>query len=132
MPLDAVVECMELPPRSRAAPRAAASSTCAARRCRTCACGDLLRPRRAAAGARENVVVVRHDGELRGLVVDTLLGESQTVIKPLGKMFRGLPGVAGSTILGNGRVALILDVPGLFELPSSNAAGDPRPDEIPS
>jgi two-component system chemotaxis sensor kinase CheA len=64
--------------------------------------------------ARENVVVVKHEDRLAGIAVDALFGQSQTVIKPLSKMFRGLPGVAGSTILGNGRVALILDVPALM------------------
>ena len=63
---------------------------------------------------RENVVVVRHEGGRAGLVVDGLLGERQTVIKPLGPLFRALPGIAGSAILGSGRVALILDVPGLL------------------
>ncbi len=67
--------------------------------------------------ARENVVVVeRRRGRLAGLVVDALQGQSQAVIKPLAKLFRGLPGISGSTILGNGRVALILDVPGLLHL----------------
>lgn len=65
--------------------------------------------------ARENVVVVRHDGMQVGFAVDIVYGESQSVIKPLGKFFQGLPGVAGSTILGNGRVALILDVPTLIQ-----------------
>jgi len=64
---------------------------------------------------RENVVVVRHDGRQVGFTVDTVYGESQSVIKPLGKLFQGLPGVSGSTILGNGRVALILDVPTLIQ-----------------
>jgi two-component system, chemotaxis family, sensor kinase CheA len=45
--------------------------------------------------------------------VDRLLGEYQTVIKPLGRLFAGLKGIAGSTILGSGDVALILDVPAL-------------------
>jgi two-component system chemotaxis sensor kinase CheA len=64
---------------------------------------------------REHVVVVRRDdGAQAGLVVDDLHGESQTVIKPLGRIFRGLPGIAGSAILGSGRVALILDVPALL------------------
>jgi two-component system chemotaxis sensor kinase CheA len=44
-----------------------------------------------------------------------LLGEFQTVIKPLGKLFQNLQGVAGSTILGTGDVAVILDVPGLVQ-----------------
>ena len=60
--------------------------------------------------ARERVVVIQH-GELRaGIVVDRLLGEFQTVIKPLGKLFHGARGIGGSTILGTGEVALILDV----------------------
>ncbi|MER3394926.1 MAG: chemotaxis protein CheA [Microcella pacifica] len=64
---------------------------------------------------RETVVVVRAAGRDAGLVVDELLGESQTVIKPLGRLFRHLDGISGSTILGSGDVALILDVPGLIQ-----------------
>jgi two-component system chemotaxis sensor kinase CheA len=63
---------------------------------------------------REAVVVVRHGQLLAGLAVDGLLGESQTVIRPLGRMFQGLRGVSGSSILGDGRVALILDVAALI------------------
>lgn len=66
-----------------------------------------------AAARRESVVVVRHGMQRAGLVVDALLGELQTVIKPLGKMFRAVDCVTGSSILGNGEVALILDVPAL-------------------
>ena len=62
---------------------------------------------------RENVVVVQYAGHRAGLVVDDLMGEFQTVIRPLGTVFNGLDGVSGFTILGNGNVALILDVPGL-------------------
>lgn len=65
---------------------------------------------------RENVVVVRFAGQKAGIVVDGLLGEFQTVIKPLGKLFSGLRGISGSTILGNGAVALIVDVPALVQL----------------
>jgi len=68
---------------------------------------------------RESVVVVRHAGRELGLVVDALHGEQQTVIKPVPKLFRGLPGIAGSAILGNGRVALILDVAELLALHSA-------------
>jgi len=46
--------------------------------------------------------------------VDKLLGEFQTVIKPLGKVFNLIRGIGGFTILGSGEVALILDVPGLM------------------
>lgn len=66
-------------------------------------------------GRRESVVVVRGGGRRAGIVVDELLGELQAVIKPLSRLFRRLQGVAGSTILGSGKVALILDVPGLVE-----------------
>ncbi|MFA7267914.1 MAG: chemotaxis protein CheA [Sterolibacterium sp.] len=62
---------------------------------------------------RENVVVVQYAGHRAGLVVENLLGEYQTVIRPLGEVFNGLEGISGFTILGNGHVALILDVPGL-------------------
>lgn len=62
---------------------------------------------------RENVVVVQYAGRRAGLVVDNLMGEFQTVIRPLGEVFCGLDGISGFTILGNGNVALILDVPGL-------------------
>lgn len=63
---------------------------------------------------RESIVVTYHHGEIAGIVVDHLYGESQIVIKPLDRLFQSLPGIAGSTILGDGRVALILDVPALL------------------
>ena len=66
-------------------------------------------------GARQNIVVVKHAGHKFGLVVDALLGEAQTVIKPLSKMFAQVRGISGSSILGSGDVALILDVPLLAE-----------------
>jgi two-component system chemotaxis sensor kinase CheA len=62
---------------------------------------------------RENVVVVQYAGQKAGIVVDQLLGEFQTVIKPLGSLFRNMRGIGGSTILGSGEVALILDVQAL-------------------
>lgn len=65
---------------------------------------------------RESVVVVRSAHQKAGIVVDHLLGEFQTVIKPLGSLFRNLRGISGSTILGSGDVALILDVPALTAL----------------
>jgi two-component system chemotaxis sensor kinase CheA len=72
---------------------------------------------------RQNVVVVKYAGKRIGLVVDDLLGEAQTVIKPLGKLFQGLSGIGGSTILGDGRVALILDVPALVRQVETVEAG---------
>ncbi len=74
--------------------------------------------------ARQNVVVVQHNAKRAGLVVDTLFGATQTVIKPLAHLFKDVSGVSGSAIMGNGRVALILDVPALlhsFELEAVDA-----------
>ena len=65
--------------------------------------------------ARENIVVVQYAGQKAGIVVDLLLGEFQTVIKPLSSIFRHLRGIGGSTILGSGEVALILDVQTLVQ-----------------
>ncbi len=65
------------------------------------------------AGNRQSIVVVRHGTQRFGLIVDRLLGEAQTVIKPLAPMFAHLRGISGSSILGSGQVALILDVPAL-------------------
>jgi two-component system chemotaxis sensor kinase CheA len=73
---------------------------------------------------RENVVIVQNGNESAGVVVDRLVGESQTVIKPLGSMFKNVPGISGSSILGNGRVALILDVPGLLRETLKRAAAE--------
>lgn len=65
---------------------------------------------------RENVVVVEYAGCKAGFIVDLLLGEFQTVIKPLGKLFAHIKGLAGSTILGSGKVALVLDVANVISL----------------
>jgi two-component system chemotaxis sensor kinase CheA len=59
---------------------------------------------------RQSVVVVEQAGQRAGLVVDALLGQFQTVIKPLNALFSDATCISGSTILGNGEVALILDV----------------------
>jgi two-component system chemotaxis sensor kinase CheA len=76
-----------------------------------------LRERFGIAGAparRRSIVVVRYGSRKAGLVVDHLLGEFQTVIKPLGKVFAGARFLSGSSILGNGDVALILDMAALL------------------
>ncbi|WP_051797109.1 chemotaxis protein CheA [Catenuloplanes japonicus] len=105
VPLDRVTECVELPPGPRG------------RDCMNLR-GEVLpfiRLRQlfgipGESARRQNVVVVEQSGQRTGLVVDALLGEFQTVIKPLGPLFSNLKCVSGSTILGNGDVALILDV----------------------
>jgi two-component system, chemotaxis family, sensor kinase CheA len=63
---------------------------------------------------RENIVVVKMNDIHAGIAVDELLGGMQTVVKPLGRAFRGVSGIAGSTVLGDGRVGLIVDVPSLL------------------
>jgi two-component system chemotaxis sensor kinase CheA len=63
---------------------------------------------------RKSLVIVQYGPLRAGLLVDNLLGECQAVIKPLGKLFSKVKGLSGSTILGDGRVALILDVPHLI------------------
>ena len=60
---------------------------------------------------RRRVVIVRAEGERMGLVVDDILGQHQTVIKPMSAFHAGLQDYAGATILADGRVALILDIP---------------------
>jgi len=62
------------------------------------------------------LVVVETEGRHVGLFVDRLLGQQQVVIKSLETNFHQLDGVSGATILGDGQVALILDVPGLVQL----------------
>jgi two-component system chemotaxis sensor kinase CheA len=106
VPLDRVIECVEL------APSAETRDFMGLRgevlpfiRLRSLFTIEGERPR------RENVVVVEYAGMKVGLVVDTLMGEFQTVIKPLGRIFGHVRGISGSTILGNGDVALIIDVP---------------------
>ncbi len=71
-------------------------------------------------GARSSVVVIRHGDRRVGLVVDRLEGDCQAVIKPLGGALRRLPGISGSTILGNGRVALILNIAQLTDTGRTN------------
>jgi two-component system chemotaxis sensor kinase CheA len=113
IPLDAVVECLELP--REECPHADGRGVLSLRG----AALPYLRLREhfrlpGAAPSREQVVVIRHEGGQAGIVVDALYGEGQTVIKPLGRLFQGLPGIVGSAILGSGRVALILDVEALL------------------
>lgn len=111
VPLDMVVECIELP-----AGKATEGDYLNLR-------GEVLPYLRlrdlfeveGQAGRRENIVVVQYAGHKAGLVVDNLMGEFQTVIKPLGKVFGGVQGLGGFTIMGSGEVALILDVPRLMQ-----------------
>ena len=82
---------------------------------------------------RRNIVVVNVGRQQAGLIVDNLHGELQTVIKPLGLLFQHLQGISGSTILGSGQIALILDIVNLFHtlqhsVEADSRANQPRPD----
>jgi len=61
----------------------------------------------------EKIVIVRYEEQRVGLVVDRVLGSHQTVIQSLGSFYRNIDLVSGATIMGDGRVALIVDVAGL-------------------
>ncbi|WP_196158167.1 chemotaxis protein CheA [Reinekea sp. G2M2-21] len=62
-----------------------------------------------------HVVVVTVGTQSVGFVVDQLVGQEEVVIKPLGEMLQGTDGMAGATITGDGRIALILDIPSLLK-----------------
>ncbi len=62
-----------------------------------------------------HVVIVSVGTQRVGFVVDQLIGQEEVVIKPLGKMLQGTPGMAGATITGDGTIALILDVPSMLK-----------------
>lgn len=75
-----------------------------------------LLPKEAHAEQTDGHVVILTVGNQRiGCVVDQLVGQEEVVIKPLGKMLHGTPGMSGATITGDGRIALILDIPGLLK-----------------
>ncbi|MDW5417637.1 chemotaxis protein CheA [Iodobacter sp. CM08] len=68
-----------------------------------------------AAHSPEFIVIVHYGENRAGIVVDRLIGELQAVIKPLGDIFKSLRGISGSTILGSGKPALVLDIPQLIQ-----------------
>jgi two-component system, chemotaxis family, sensor kinase CheA len=109
IPLDRVVECVELPVDDAHDYMELRGEVLPFIRLRR------LFNKKTEAERRQNVIVVEHLGLKAGLVVDSLKGELQTVIKPLGKLFGHVQGVGGSTILGSGEVALIIDVPTLLK-----------------
>lgn len=65
--------------------------------------------------SQAHVVIVTVGTQRIGFVVDDLIGQEEVVIKPLGRMLHGTPGMAGATITGDGGIALILDIPGLLK-----------------
>jgi two-component system chemotaxis sensor kinase CheA len=123
IPLDQVLECVELPAEARDSDYGSGVMELRGEPVPYLQLRDHFQLE-GARGARQNVVVVQHNAKRAGLTVDSLYGATQTVIKPLAHIFKDVPGVSGSAILGNGRVALILDVPALlrsFELAAVEA-----------
>lgn len=115
LPLDAVSECLELPADRRDTDPLFGLMAVRGQPLPFVRLAGLFGLRAEPRKGRESVVVI-HSGEKRaGLVVDRLYGEQQTVIKPLPRQFRGLEGISASSILGNGRIGLILDVPSLLK-----------------
>lgn len=114
VPLEMVVECVELPDKERRATRAYGYVDLRG------AALPYIRLRSFFAepdeGDRyESIIIVQYGEHKTGLVVDVLHGEVQTVIKSLGAAYKNVRGISGATIMGNGTVALILDVPALVE-----------------
>ncbi len=68
---------------------------------------------------RNNVIVIQYGTQKMGIIVDELLGKLQTVIKPMGRLFKELKYFSGSTILGSGEVALIMDIPIMLSMMES-------------
>jgi two-component system, chemotaxis family, sensor kinase CheA len=114
LPLDAVVECMELSGNCLKGNDGQGVMTLRGEPLPFIRLRNVLRLQ--STTQRQNVVVVRQAGTCAGIVVDALYGEHQAVIKPLGKLFQDIPAIAGSTVLGDGSIALVLDVPGLFRI----------------
>lgn len=82
-------------------------------------------PEGGARAAREYVVAVRWGKLEMGLMVEALVGEQEMVVKPLGALVGETPGVSGAAILGDGRVAMIVDVPGLFTCAGATGHSSP-------
>ncbi|WP_273826033.1 chemotaxis protein CheA [Pseudomonas asplenii] len=130
IPLDMVTECMEADPEWLQQGQGYLSLRGKPLPCIALDRHFGLAPSRA---RRRNIVVVSQGRQQAGLIVDQLFGELQTVIKPLGQMFQHLRGISGSTILGSGQVALILDIASLFRHlqtstePTTNSLNPPLP-----
>jgi two-component system chemotaxis sensor kinase CheA len=114
IPMESVEECMDLPAAERASSEESGLLNLRGAPLSYVRLRDLF-SLEGKTVARPSVVVLRHDTRRLGLVVDALLGETQAVVKPLNGNLASVPGVAGSTILGSGRVAFILNVPALIE-----------------
>ena len=71
-------------------------------------------------------MIVGRAGDELGLLVDRVLGEEDVVIKSIAENFRNVPGIAGASILGDGRVSLILDLAALLDIASKRRGAAPQ------
>ena len=78
--------------------------------------------RNAPDSAFSQVIMAQVGNRSYGFVVDAVIGQEEVVIKPLGAMLQGLPGLSGATITGDGNIALILDIPSLLRANASRRA----------
>ena len=116
LPLELVAECLEVPPEYAADPTQVSGHFDLRGEVVPYLDLGLFYRHQPPKSGRRSLILVRDGMNRVGLIVDRLLGEHQTVIKPLGQVFQQIRGLAGSTILGSGEVALILDVPALLDL----------------
>jgi two-component system chemotaxis sensor kinase CheA len=79
-----------------------------------------------AAPAIQQIAIASADGVRFGVVVDQVIGQHQTVIKALGRMYQDVEGLSGATILGDGAVALIVDLPTIVRAASASGPVEPR------
>ena len=109
LPLDDVIECLELTPYLRAVAEREGIINVHGQPIAYVDLRNLLDTARAA-GSIAQIVVVRYRSSRVALGVGAILGERQTVIKPLGRLFRSVAGISGSTIRRDGGVAFVIDV----------------------
>ncbi len=113
LPMEIVSECIEVPPECADSPESGVGYFNLRGEVLPYFDVALLHKVQPTPNGRRSLVVARDGSTQIGLIVDRLHGEYQTVIKPLSSLFRHLRAIAGSTILGSGDVALVLDVPAL-------------------
>ncbi|MGQ0597371.1 chemotaxis protein CheA [Aquabacterium sp.] len=113
LPMEIVSECIEVPPECADSPETGVGYFNLRGEVLPYFDVALLHKVKPMLSGRRSLVVARDGSTQIGLIVDRLHGEYQTVIKPLSSLFRHLRAIAGSTILGSGDVALVLDVPAL-------------------
>ncbi|MBI3382338.1 MAG: chemotaxis protein CheA [Aquabacterium sp.] len=113
LPMEIVSECIEVPPECADSPETGVGYFNLRGEVLPYFDVALLHKVQPVPNGRRSLVVARDGSTQIGLIVDRLHGEYQTVIKPLSSLFRHLRAIAGSTILGSGDVALVLDVPAL-------------------